>query len=76
MGDRLQPRKLTVHIIDKHKGIAIFEELIEDKAKQYYLMIDATKIRQLPIIVNYCETQKQMEFDFDEPDYQKLLNTK
>ena len=69
-------RKLTIHIIDKQNGIAIFEQLTDDKDKQYYLMIDARKIRQLPIIVNYCKTQKQMEFDFDEPDFRKLLKTK
>ena len=69
-------RKLDVHIIDKQKGIAIFKELNGDKDKQYYLMIDATKIKQLPIIVNYCNTQKQSEFDFDEPDFKKLLKTK
>lgn len=73
-------RKLTIHIIDKQKGIAIFEELYDDRGKyrgkQYYLMIDATKIKLLPIIVNYCQTQKQMEFDFDEPDFKKLLQPK
>jgi len=69
-------RKLIIHIIDKQKGIAIFEELYDDKDKQYYLMIDATKIRLLPIIVNYCKTQKQMEFDFDEPHFKKLLQPK
>jgi hypothetical protein len=69
-------RKLNIHIIDKQNGIAIFEELVDDKYNQIYLMIDATKIRQLPIIVNYCATQKQLEFDFDEPDYKKLLKAK
>ena len=69
-------RKLIVHIIDKQNGIAIFEELNDDKDKQYYLMIDATKIRRLPIIVNYCRTQKQMEFNFDKPDFKKLLKAK
>lgn len=69
-------RSLTIHIIDQRIGIAIFEEVFDDNDKLYYLMIDAAKIRKLPIIVNYCKTQKQMEFDFDEPDYTKLLNSK
>ncbi|HCT24475.1 MAG TPA: hypothetical protein DIW54_14570 [Chitinophagaceae bacterium] len=68
-------RKLTIHIVDKMNNIAIFEELYNDKDKLYYLMVDAAKIRNLPIIVNYCKSQKQMEFDFDEPDYAKLINS-
>jgi hypothetical protein len=69
-------RNLTIHIIDNQKGIAIFEEIFDNKNKLYYLMIDATKIKQFPIIVNYCKNQKQMEFDFDVPDYNKLLKSK
>jgi hypothetical protein len=69
-------RNLTIHIIDNQKGVAIFEELFDDKDKLYYLMVDATKITQLPIIVNYCKSQKQMEFEFDVPDYNKLLKSK
>lgn len=69
-------RKLIIHVIDQQKGIAIFEELYDDKEIKFHLMIDAAKIRQLPIIVNYCKTQKQMEFEFDEPDFKKLLKTK
>jgi hypothetical protein len=69
-------RNLTIHIIDNQKGIAIFEELFDNKDKLYYLMVDATKITQLPIIVNYCNSQKQMEFEFDVPDYNKLLKSK
>ncbi len=66
-------RNLTIHLIDNQKGIAIFEELFDEKDKLFYLMVDATKIRQLPIIVNYCKSQKQMEFEFDIPNYNKLL---
>lgn len=69
-------RDLTVHIINSQKGIAVFEERLKNKKSSYYLMIDAAKIRQLPIIVNYCETDKQVEFDFEEPDYQKLIGMK
>lgn len=72
-----RPKKnLIIHIIDKQKGIAIFEDFYNAKEKQYYLMIDAAKIRQLPIIVNYCETQKHMEVDFEEPNYKRLINAK
>jgi hypothetical protein len=74
--DDIPKRELAIHIVDKKNGIAIFEMLTDRQKKQYFLMIDARKIRQLPIIVNYCKTQKQAEFDFDEPDYKKLLDAK
>lgn len=66
-------RYLTIHIVDIANGIAIFEEWYDNNDRQYYLMIDATKIRRQPIVVNYCKDQKQMEFDFVEPDFFKLL---
>jgi hypothetical protein len=75
-GELIAKRELVIHIIDKQKGIAIFETHIGPQNKQYFLMIEAKKIRQLPIIVNYCKTQKQMEFDFDDPDFKKLLAIK
>ncbi len=68
-------RKLVIHIIDRKKGIAVFEDYRSGK-KEYYLMIDAAKIRQVPIIVSYCETSKTSEFDFDQPDFEKLLQKK
>jgi hypothetical protein len=68
-------RNLTIYIIDKKKGIAVFENRLKNNLT-HYLMIDATKIRELPIIVNYCETQKQVEFEFEKPDYKKLIGMK
>jgi hypothetical protein len=38
-------------------------------------MADANKIKLLPIIVNDCE-EKRLEFNFKEPNYQKLLGQK
>ncbi|OYY99391.1 MAG: hypothetical protein B7Y37_14220 [Sphingobacteriia bacterium 28-36-52] len=66
-------RYLTIHIVDIANGIAIFEEWYDNNGRQYYLMIDETKIRRQPIIVNYCKDQKQMEFDFVESDFIKLF---
>lgn len=62
-----QDRKLIIHILDKKKGIAIFEEKSGNDRK-VYLMIAANKIRSVPIIVNYCPTQKQTELVFDAVD--------
>lgn len=55
-------------------GIAVFEENTKGYPPGYYLMIAANKIRNFPIIVNYCKTNKQLEFNFDNPDYRKLLS--
>ncbi len=58
-------RTLTIHIIDRKKGIAVFEENFHNRDKSFYLMIDADKIRHFPIIVNYCKGMKQLEVEFD-----------
>jgi hypothetical protein len=76
-----QDRKLTIHIIDLKKGIAVFERTINatdtgDTETYYYLMIAADKVRSVPVIVNHCTGMKQNEFDFDEPDFVTLLKTK
>ncbi len=68
-------RTLTIHIIDQQKGIAIFEENNIGEATQYGLMIAADKIKTVPLIVNNCETQKQTELTFDEPDYAQWLKS-
>lgn len=66
-------RTITVHIIDRKKGIAVFEENSNGQGPHFFIMVDARKRRQLPLIVNYCKTQKQPEFRFDEPDFVQLL---
>lgn len=66
-------RTITVHIIDRKKGIAVFEENTNGEGTHFFLMVDARKRRQLPLIVNYCKTQKQPEFRFDEPGFVELL---
>jgi len=70
-------RKLTIHVLDDvQSGLAVFREELTDKNIITYLMVDADKIKSYPIIVNLCETQKQHEFEFDEPDYNKLIHRK
>lgn len=71
-----QNQKLRIHIIDNKKGIAIFEKIFDGRANIRYLMADADKIRNIPIFVNNCEYEKQLEQEFDAPDYDKLLKIK
>jgi hypothetical protein len=65
-----------IHIIDKEKGIAVFEDISSTGNHIYELMVSANKMRNFPIIVNYCETAKTMEYKFVDPDFQKLLKGK
>lgn len=72
-------RSLTIHIIDRDKGVAVFEEIAVfegSQEKRFYLMVSADKIKSFPIIINYCPSQKEDELQFDKPDYNKLLNVK
>ncbi|RYX81735.1 hypothetical protein EON73_04670 [bacterium] len=69
-------RKLTIHIIDSKKRIAVFEDVDNKKEKHYYLMIESSKINTVPLIVNRSETEKQPELEFDQPDFIKLLKNK
>jgi hypothetical protein len=71
-----QERTLIIHIIDLQNGIAVFEQTTNATDKRYYLMIAAERIKNVPIIVNYCPTLKQTEIGFDKPDYNELLKTK
>ncbi|MBO9699813.1 MAG: hypothetical protein J7604_06350 [Sporocytophaga sp.] len=67
-------RRLVMHLIDQKKGIAVFEDIYDEIDKEYYFMIDATKFKTVPIIVNYCPSQKEVELEFDEPDYAGLIS--
>lgn len=70
-------RTLIIHIIDNKKGIAVFEETINGTDKSYYLMVAAESLNAVPMIVNNCEHNKQLEWQFDEePNYAELLRKK
>jgi hypothetical protein len=71
-----QDRTITIHIIDKTKGIAVFTETTAQNGKNHFLMIMADKIKTVPFIVNNCETSKQSELKFEEPNFDKLIKQK
>jgi hypothetical protein len=68
-----QDRTITITIIDKAKGIAVFTETTTKNEKNQFLMIMANKIKTVPFIVNNCETFKQPELKFEEPNFDNLL---
>jgi hypothetical protein len=71
------PRKnIIIHFIDRDRGIAIFEYPDEPKEYRYHFHVDAEKVKDFPIIVNYSKTCKQSEYRFPRPDYEKLIKAK
>ncbi len=67
-----KPKKITYYIIDRKRNIAVVE-ISKEGDKNYLLMVDAKKLSEFKIINNYTEN-KEHEFDFDLPDYDKLTN--
>lgn len=63
---------ITVHLIDKEKGIAIFEEN-GSAGKVFYPMITGATIRKVPLIVNHCPAVLQDEFEFGNLDYSVFI---
>ena len=75
-GVNQQNRNILINIIDRTKGIAVFTESTAENFKNRYLMIMAKMIKSVPFIVNNCETQKQPELKYEEPDFDRLLKVK
>jgi len=66
--------KMTIYILDKKNQLAIVDKQDND-THEYRLLVSKTQAIHFPIIVNYCKVQKMLEFQFDTPDYLKLLAT-
>ncbi len=66
-------RKLTIHQIEPKTGLSIFEFVDEPKKYKYQLYVPIESAKQFDMIVNYCDKQKQSEFNFDQIDFAQLL---
>ena len=67
-----------IHILDKKRGIAVFEMTSPDFSTEsdgtiYLLMIAADKMTTVPMIVNNCTVEKAREWTFDEIDFKALI---
>jgi hypothetical protein len=63
--------KVDIRLVDPQKGMAVFTfgpDKFRKQSRRIW-MVDAAKVRLFPIVVNYCETDKQGEFAFDETDF-------
>lgn len=64
---------IKIYWLDEEKGLAVFEELVNGKHSEYYIMLDSRKVSNFPIIINNCTQAKQSEMRFDKINFQKLL---
>jgi hypothetical protein len=72
-------RELTIKYLDKEKGIAVFRSKYYDMQLkktivEYQLMGEVRNMRNIPLLVNACDNQKQAELEFDNIDYSLLFN--
>lgn len=71
--------EIIIHPITiEGKSLAVFESYYFNQEEPeripiYILMTDARNIYQLPMIVNECDFQKEIEFKLDDPDYLRIL---
>jgi hypothetical protein len=72
----IRPEILNIHMIDPVNKVAVWEYKSEnEKEYRYELCIPKESIRNFDIIIN-DSNEKAMEFDFDKPDFKKLLKKK
>lgn len=72
----IRPEILNIHIIDPVNKIAVWEYKSEnEKEYSYELCIPKENIQNFDIIVN-DSNGKTAEFDFEKPDFKKLLKKK
>jgi hypothetical protein len=64
---------LVVRFLDIKRGIFLLGFKNPDGIVYDRMMCDADKMDQFPCIVNYSPKEKAREFQFDVPDYQRLI---
>ncbi|MDX2068128.1 MAG: hypothetical protein SFV55_06855 [Haliscomenobacter sp.] len=70
-------KTIRIHMVDKKRGIAVFENPAAEPKQRYRFMVQADKAKNFPMIINYCKTQKQLEFEgFDKVDFAKWIGKK
>jgi hypothetical protein len=64
---------LEIHIIDSKKGIALFKFISENRKISYRLMVSSENLKEFPLIVNNCISNRTKEVRFDEINFEKML---
>lgn len=65
--------KLIIHQIDSKTGLSVFEFAEESESNKYQLYLPVESARKFDMVINYCDNQKQLEFDFDKIDFEELI---
>jgi hypothetical protein len=68
--------KLIIHVIEPVTNLSVFEFLQEAEQPHYELYVPAEHAEKFNLIVNYCNNQKQIEFNFDKIDFKQILNNR
>lgn len=64
---------MTIHQIDTKQGIAVFERHYGPPEIRYTLMVSEDKLHLFPIIINFCKESRVREWEFDTPNFKRLL---
>lgn len=68
----LTTKRITIHTIDPNNGLSLFEYMNEPEEYRFRLYVPVENAKQFDMIVNYCNNRKQLEFEFDDIDFDKL----
>lgn len=68
--------KIIFHFLTKKKDVAVVEFPLREENKGYLLMVAKNSLRRFPIIVNYCMTNRVKEWEFDKPDFKKIIESR
>lgn len=70
----VRPEILHIYMIDPVRQIAVWEYKSKNEKKyNYELVVAKASAKEFDIIINYCMTDKMPEFNFDQPDFARLL---
>lgn len=71
-------KSVNIHVIDAERGITVFtvSDTKNNDPVLKLLMVSLDKAHKFRTIINYCETDKMPEFEFDEIDFKKLEQQK
>lgn len=67
-----ESRSFRIHLVNESRGIAVFEDLFEKGS--HILMASTEWIQRFPLVINYTPNHMEPEFEFDEPDFEGLIN--
>jgi hypothetical protein len=67
--------QIIIHFVNKQKGIMVLEFPKRAADNRYILMVSSSHMKEYPLIVNYCRTQRVAEWKFDKSDFSGLLES-